>query len=87
MFKFDPYSAVVDANPFPLYKILRDEYPCYFSEEGNCWVLSRYQDIVDANNNHDIFHPLKAMQSMTLQNVQVQLSARQTLPSMTDYAD
>jgi cytochrome P450 len=55
MFKFDPYSADVDANPFPLYKILRDEYPCYFSEEGNCWVLSRYQDIVDANNNHDIF--------------------------------
>ena len=44
-FVFDPYAPEVHRNPFPLYKILRDEHPAYFSEPGNCWVLSRYADI------------------------------------------
>ena len=46
MFRFDPYSPAVDADPFPLYKTLRDEYPCFWSEEAQMWVLSRYDDIV-----------------------------------------
>jgi cytochrome P450 len=45
MFTFDPYSSEVDANPFPFYKTLRDEYPCFWSNEANMWVLSRYADI------------------------------------------
>jgi cytochrome P450 len=48
MFSFDPYSAAVDADPFPFYKILRDEYPCFWSKEANMWVLSRYADILPA---------------------------------------
>lgn len=48
MFVFDPYSPHVDADPFPFYKILRDEYPCYFSESAKTWVLSRYDDIANA---------------------------------------
>ena len=47
-FVFDPYAPEVNSNPFPLYKILRDEHPAYFSEPGNCWVLSRYGDITAA---------------------------------------
>jgi len=47
-FVFDPYATEVHRNPFPLYKILRDEHPAYFSEPGNCWVLSRYADITKA---------------------------------------
>ena len=26
-FRFDPFSPQNDADPFPAYKILRDEYP------------------------------------------------------------
>jgi cytochrome P450 len=44
-FRFDPYSPAVDANPYPFYKTLRDDYPCFWSEEANMWVLSRYDDI------------------------------------------
>ena len=44
-FVFDPYAPEVHRDPFPLYKILRDDYPAYFSERGNCWVLSRYDDV------------------------------------------
>ena len=48
MFVFDPYSPQVDADPFPFYKTLRDEYPCYFSESAKTWILSRYEDISNA---------------------------------------
>lgn len=48
MFVFDPYSPQVDADPFPFYKTLRDEYPCYFSESAKTWILSRYDDIANA---------------------------------------
>jgi hypothetical protein len=51
MFSFDPYSPAVDADPFPLYRILRDEYPCYWSKEASMWVLSRYADIMGALSN------------------------------------
>lgn len=51
MFRFDPYSPAVDANPFPFYKTLRDEHPCFWSEEANMWVLSRYDDIVAAGQD------------------------------------
>ncbi|MEO0032942.1 MAG: hypothetical protein RIS94_2700 [Pseudomonadota bacterium] len=47
-FRFDPYSPAMDADPFPAYKTLRDEYPCFWSEEAGKWVLSRYSDILNA---------------------------------------
>jgi len=51
MFSFDPYSPAVDADPFPYYKILRDEYPCFWSKEANMWILSRHADILAALSN------------------------------------
>ncbi len=59
MFRFDPFSAAVDADPFPYYKTLRDEHPCFWSEEANMWVLSRYQDIVMALNDWETFSSAK----------------------------
>lgn len=50
MFRFDPYSPAVDADPFPSYRTLRDEYPCFWSEDAGMWVLSRYDDIYTALN-------------------------------------
>lgn len=47
-FRFDPYSPANDADPFPTYKTLRDEYPCFWSEEAGKWVLSRYSDVLNA---------------------------------------
>ncbi|WP_042703872.1 cytochrome P450 [Azospirillum sp. B506] len=59
MFRFDPYSPAVDADPFPFYKTLRDEYPCFWSEEANMWVLSRYDDIVAALNDWETYSSAK----------------------------
>lgn len=54
-FLFDPYSREVDIDPYPLYRTLRDEYPCYWSEPGNCWVLSRYRDLFESTRNWEVF--------------------------------
>jgi cytochrome P450 len=51
MFAFDPYSPAMDANPYPQYKLLRDEHPCFWSEDASMWVLSRYTDITGALSN------------------------------------
>ena len=51
MFAFDPYSPAIDADPFPYYRTLRDEYPCFWSPEAQMWILSRYADIVSAGQD------------------------------------
>lgn len=55
MFKFDPYSPEIDADPFPAYATLRAEYPCFWSEDIEMWVLSRHKDIVMALNDWETF--------------------------------
>jgi len=59
MFDFDPFDPIVDADPYPLYKILRDEYPCHWSKSANMWFLSRYTDIVTAANDWQTYSSIK----------------------------
>lgn len=59
MFSFDPYSPAVDADPFPAYRRLRDEFPCFWSKEAGMWVLSRYADIVTALNDWPTYSSAK----------------------------
>jgi len=42
------YSTDIDANPFPAYQRLRDDFPCYWSEHAGLWFLSRYADVASA---------------------------------------
>jgi cytochrome P450 len=51
MFSFDPYSPAVDSDPFPFYKTLRDQWPCFWSPQSEMWILSRYADIAAAGSN------------------------------------
>ncbi len=55
MFRFDPYSPQTDADPFPAYRTLRDEYPCFWSDDAGMWVLSRYDDVVAALDDWETF--------------------------------
>jgi cytochrome P450 len=45
---FDLYSPEIDADPFPAYERLREQYPCYWSDSGKFWILSRYEDVFNA---------------------------------------
>lgn len=55
MFQFDPFSPEVDADPFPAYRTLRDEHPCFWSDEAQMWVLTRYADVVAALDDWQTF--------------------------------
>ena len=52
---FDLYSPEIDANPFPHYAALRDRHPCYWSESGKLWILSRYDDVSAAAQDWETF--------------------------------
>jgi cytochrome P450 len=52
---FDLYSPEIDADPFRYYEILREQHPCYWSESGKLWIISRYHDIVEACRDWETF--------------------------------
>jgi cytochrome P450 len=49
---YDPYSAINNLDPYPLYKRMRDEAPLYYNEEYDFYAVTRYEDcergLVDA---------------------------------------
>jgi cytochrome P450 len=45
---FDLYSTQIDADPFPYYQRLREEFPCYWNDRNGIWILSRYEDVLSA---------------------------------------
>ncbi len=45
---YDPYDFDIDADPYPVWKRLRDEAPLYFNEKYDFYALSRYDDVEKA---------------------------------------
>ena len=49
---YDPYTAINNPDPYPLYQRLRDEAPLYYNEQYDFFAVSRYEDcergLVDA---------------------------------------
>ena len=45
MIDYDPFSDEALADPYPIYRALRDESPVHFLEKYDCWALSRFEDI------------------------------------------
>jgi cytochrome P450 len=56
---FDLYSPEIDANPFPAYERLREQHPCYWSEGGKFWILSRYEDVFTAAQQWETYSSAK----------------------------
>jgi cytochrome P450 len=42
---YDPYDFDIDADPYPIWKRLRDEAPLYYNEKYDFYALSRYADV------------------------------------------
>lgn len=47
----DIFSPEFAANPYPLYRVMRDEFPLYLHGGANAYVLSRYEDVRHALTN------------------------------------
>jgi cytochrome P450 len=51
-FAYDPFSPVVQDDPYPFYKVLRDEHPVYRTPGRDFWTLSRFTDVQSAARDH-----------------------------------
>ena len=47
--ELDPFSHEFHHDPYPVYRWLRDNAPCYRNEKVGFYALSRYQDVLDAS--------------------------------------
>jgi cytochrome P450 len=45
MLAYNPFSEEAIADPFPIYRRLRDEAPVYRLSNYPCWALSRFEDV------------------------------------------
>ncbi len=48
---FDPYSKEYFADPYSIYKRLRDEAPVYHNPQRKFWALSRFDDVYAAHKD------------------------------------
>ena len=55
---YDPFDRETHENPYPVYKVLRDEFPVYYNEKYDFWVLSRYEDVTAADRDWKTFSPM-----------------------------
>jgi cytochrome P450 len=53
--RFNPYSYEFHEDPFPVYRSLRDDAPCYHNEDLGFWAISRYEDVVTALHDPDTY--------------------------------
>ena len=42
---YDPYDFEIDADPYPVWRRLRDEQPLYYNERYDFYALSRFADV------------------------------------------
>jgi cytochrome P450 len=42
---YDPYDVEINANPYPVYRRLREEVPLYYNEPYDFYAVSRFDDV------------------------------------------
>ena len=42
---YDPYDVDIDADPYPVYRRLREDAPLYYNERYDFYALSRFEDV------------------------------------------
>ncbi|EPX54984.1 putative cytochrome P450 hydroxylase [Cystobacter fuscus DSM 2262] len=60
---YNPFSAAVQADPYPYYTTLRDQGPVYFNEQFGWYIVSRYEDVVAIIKNPAVFSSVRAVVS------------------------
>ena len=52
---FDPYDVALNANPYPMFRRLREEAPLYYNEQHDFYALSRFADVDRAIIDYQTF--------------------------------
>jgi len=59
--RYDPYDREILADPYPLFRRMRDEAPIYRNEELDFWAVSRFEDCEAALKERRIFSSKKGV--------------------------
>jgi cytochrome P450 len=62
--RFDPLDPAQLEDPYPVYARLRHDYPVFYAENYDFWVITRYDDVVDASKRHRSFSSSNALTSI-----------------------
>jgi len=49
---FDPYNPEITANPYPVYRRMREEAPLYYNEQYDFYAVSRFTDVEKGLQDH-----------------------------------
>lgn len=49
---YDPYDFDIDADPYPVWRQLRDEVPLYRNDKHDFWALTRWEDVESGLKDH-----------------------------------
>jgi cytochrome P450 len=52
---YDPFDFAIDDDPYPVWRLLRDEAPLYYNETHDFYALSRYEDVARELPNWQIY--------------------------------
>jgi cytochrome P450 len=52
---YDPYDVVLNADPYPMFRRLREEAPLYYNSEHDFYALSRFADVDKGLVDHGTF--------------------------------
>jgi cytochrome P450 len=52
---YDPFDPVIDADPYPVYRRLREEAPLYYNERHDFYAVSRADDVERVLTDHETF--------------------------------
>ncbi len=66
MVDYNPFSKDLIEDPYPTYKLLRDEAPAYHIKEFDAWAFSRFDDIWNCSMDADTFSTAKGTTSSQL---------------------
>ena len=58
---FNPFAYAMHEDPFPTYARLRDEAPAYHNSEMAFWALSRFEDVLVAFRDWDLYTSTKGV--------------------------
>ncbi|MGP0029467.1 MAG: cytochrome P450 [Acidimicrobiales bacterium] len=48
---YDPYDFDIDADPYPIWRRMRDQAPLYYNEKHDFYALSRFADVRDCSTD------------------------------------
>src|ERR1035437_9421736 len=52
---YDPYDREIDADPYPVFRRLREEAPLYYNEQYDFYAVSRSSDVERGFTDKDTF--------------------------------